>query len=102
MKPVRFYAEAEDELRCAAVFYERQQAGLGKRFLDAAFAAVYRMRLFPGASPSSVEGCRQVRVERFPLGIVFRERPDEIAVVAVIHFKRRPGYWRTRTGTGNR
>lgn len=96
MKPVRVYAEAEDELRCAAVYYEGQQAGLGKRFLDAVFAAVHRMRLFPAASPPSAEGCRQVRVERFPFGIVFSERPDEIVVVAVVHFKRRPGYWRER------
>ena len=96
MKPIRFYVEAEAELRCAAVFYERQQTGLGKRFLDAAFAAVHRMRLFPAASPPSAEGCRQIRVERFPFGIVFCERPDEIAVVAVVHFKRRPGYWRGR------
>ena len=93
MKPVRFYPAAESELLAAASFYEGQQSGLGKRFLDAASAAVHRIRLFPAAAPQSAQECRQVRVERFPYGIVFREHTDEIIIVAVIHFRQKPGYW---------
>jgi predicted transcriptional regulator len=34
MKPVVFHAEAEEELRSAAEFYESRSEGLGIRFLD--------------------------------------------------------------------
>jgi hypothetical protein len=33
-------------------------------------------------------------VGRFPFAVVYREiSPEEIEVVAVAHFKRRPKYW---------
>jgi hypothetical protein len=35
-------------------------------------------------------------VPRFPYRVVYRNRPDEIVVVAVAHLRRRPGYWKNR------
>lgn len=32
----------------------------------------------------------------FPFAIVYIEEPDRIWIVAVMHFKRRPGYWHGR------
>jgi len=36
-------------------------------------------------------------VRRFPFGILYRIEPEQIVVVAVMHLRRRPGYWRDRT-----
>ena len=32
----------------------------------------------------------------FPYAIIFLEKPEHIWIVAVMHMKRRPGYWRER------
>jgi hypothetical protein len=34
----------------------------------------------------------------FPYSIIFVEKPDYIWIVAVMHMKRRPSYWRQRLG----
>ena len=39
---------------------------------------------------------RRCCVERFPFGIVFREKEEEIQIIAVVHFKRDPDYWKQR------
>jgi hypothetical protein len=35
-------------------------------------------------------------LERFPFGIVYLERQDEIVVIAVSHLSRRRDYWLSR------
>jgi len=34
--------------------------------------------------------------ETFPYAVLYVEMPDHIAIYAVAHFKRCPGYWRKR------
>ena len=45
-----------------------------------------------------VEGTRRFLLQRFPYEIVYRVQGSRVLVVAVAHCKRRPGYWRERTG----
>ncbi|MND02599.1 hypothetical protein D3C83_220350 [compost metagenome] len=33
---------------------------------------------------------------RFPYAIVYLDLPDRLWIVAVMHFKQRPGYWARR------
>jgi hypothetical protein len=35
-------------------------------------------------------------LKRFPYGIVYQIRGDEISIVAVAHLHRQPGYWSER------
>jgi len=35
----------------------------------------------------------------FPYAVIFLAKPDFIWIVAVMHMKRRPGYWRERLGS---
>jgi hypothetical protein len=39
---------------------------------------------------------RRYRLKRFPYGIVYAPLPEEIAVIAVMHLHRNPGYWTKR------
>jgi len=39
---------------------------------------------------------RKCRVLRFPYGLLFRDREDHIEIIAVMHLRRRPGYWKDR------
>lgn len=41
-------------------------------------------------------GTRRIQVWRFPPGVVYTERGDEIVVLAVAHHRRRPEYWLRR------
>ena len=47
MKPIRFHPEADSEMVDAAVWYESQQKGLGKRFVTAVQDALNRIQLNP-------------------------------------------------------
>jgi toxin ParE1/3/4 len=39
---------------------------------------------------------RRVLANRFPYGIPYAPRPNTIYILAVMHLKRRPDYWRDR------
>ena len=39
---------------------------------------------------------RRKLVRRFPYAVISLEDADEIAVLAVMHLHRRPGYWQER------
>jgi len=34
--------------------------------------------------------------QEFPYAVVYLEQPDRVWIVAIMHLKRRPGYWRKR------
>lgn len=44
----------------------------------------------------AVYGARHVLLRRFPYFVVYRERSEDIHVIAVAHTSRKPGYWRHR------
>ncbi len=96
MKKVRFYPDAEIEMTEAATYYEKQQPDLGKRFLTAVQDAVNRVVVNPRLYPVVELDVRRCLTKTFPFGVLFRERPDEIIVVAVMHLHRDPDYWKHR------
>ena len=96
MKPIRFHPDADLEMLDAAVWYESQQPDLGKRFLAAVQDALSRIELNPELY-ALVEGdVRRCLTRTFPFGVLFRIRPDFIAVIAVMHLHRDPDYWKNR------
>jgi len=42
------------------------------------------------------EALRRFLVRRFPYGLLYRNEPTAIFIVAVMHLRRRPGYWKGR------
>lgn len=102
-KPIRVDAAAKAELRAAARWYEEQRAGLGSELISAIDEAMPRVaRLGPDCRPVyGVDpdlGVRRVQANRFPYAVVFIEMPKAIRVIAVMHERRRPGYWKKRLG----
>lgn len=99
--PVRFEVEAEHELDEAARRYEEQRPGLGQPFLQEVRATTERVRRFPRAGapvkhvPAEL-GSRHAPVKRFPYHVVYLETGNEIRVLAIAHYRRRPGYWLDR------
>lgn len=97
---VFFHPEARDEALAAATFYESQQPGLGRRFLDALAAVISRIETHPGMYPEIESSVRQARISPFTQGVIFRVSGSRIDVVAVMHLRREPGYWRSRSFEG--
>ena len=97
MKSVLFHPEAEEEMLAAAQFYQERAEGLGARFLTAVREAVERISLHPKASQViHGRGVRGGAVRTFPYSVLYVERTADILVLAVMHHRRRPSYWRER------
>ncbi|AUX43028.1 uncharacterized protein SOCE26_044680 [Sorangium cellulosum] len=59
-------------------------------------AAVDRIAEAPEQGPELEPGVRRLTLQRFPYGLLYVVEPDRILVLAVMHLRRRPGYWRGR------
>jgi len=97
MTDVRILAPAELEMIEAATYYEAHALGLGNDFLDEIETAVNRIRDFPEAASPLDFNIRRQLISRFPYALLYRIDPAEIVILAVMHFKRRPNYWISRT-----
>ena len=96
MMPVGFHPKADAEMTAAAIFYETQQKDLGKRFLASVQDAINKIQVNPLLYPEIEEGVRCCLTTTFPFGVVFRIVHDQYLIVAVMHLRRHPGYWKKR------
>jgi plasmid stabilization system protein ParE len=98
VKPVRIAPQASEEFTEAVRWYEGRRTGLGDEFYDSVVHAVSTLRRHPaiGVKVESPQPHRQVLVDGFPYRVIYRERSDDLYVVAVAHTSRRPGYWKHR------
>ncbi|MGD0262644.1 MAG: type II toxin-antitoxin system RelE/ParE family toxin [Verrucomicrobiota bacterium] len=89
----RFTSTAERELQEAIEFYEAAENGLGARFLDEVEAAVARIVAHPLAWTPLSPRTRRCRTHRFPYGLFYQIRTDEILVLSVMDLRRDPKRW---------
>lgn len=95
----RFLPPAEEEMTEASGFYQLASAGLGADFLNDVQNVVDTLRVHAAIGTPVGHGLRRALLHRFPFILIYSVEVDEILVVAVAHQKRRPGYWRDRTGS---
>ena len=96
MRSVEFHPEAEEEFISAARFYEDQTAGLGLDFIRTIQGTYERLLASPRSGTPLGRRLRRVLVPKFPYGLLYRVEPERIYIVAVMHLRRRPVYWRHR------
>lgn len=87
---------AADELVDAAEYYDEQTAGLGDEFLAEIEAAVTAIREFPQAWQLIEANVRRCLLRRLPYGLVYTVSKRRITIVATMHLRRAPGYWKKR------
>ena len=90
---VRFLEAARSDLREAIRYYNKQQPGLGRELRDEDYATIERITRLPEAWRALSENTRRCRVHRFPYGVIYQIRSDEILIVAIAHLHREPGSW---------
>ncbi len=93
MKPVKLIHEAETELWEAALYYERQQPGLGMEFIREVRTGLQLIQRAPQMWPEKARGMRRYLIARFPFLVHYRIEIEHIRVVAIAHGHRKPGYW---------
>jgi toxin ParE1/3/4 len=96
MMPFGFHPDARSEFLESVRYYQHQQSGLGERFLEAVRDAIQRVCDRPLLYRSIEVNVRKCHVVRFPYGIIYRLKDGKIEILAVMHLRRKPGYWRDR------
>jgi plasmid stabilization system protein ParE len=95
-RSISFHYLAEIELNEAAEYYDRERPGLGIVFLAEVERAVEFVLELPEGSPRVARTVRRKLLRRFPYGILYSVRPNEVRILAIMNHKRRPFYWRGR------
>ncbi len=80
----------------AIEYYNYEARGLADRFLTEALNVIDRICKFPDAWHFCSKRTRRCQTRRFPYGIIYQIREDEILVVAVANLHRKPDYWKDR------
>jgi plasmid stabilization system protein ParE len=88
-----FNPQAQTELREAAAYYGLESEALRKRFLLAVEEALQHVLQYPKAAKVIRGDVRRQPLRRFPYGLLYTIRNDEVRILAVMHRRRRPFYW---------
>jgi toxin ParE1/3/4 len=91
-----FHPEAEEEFKAAIDYYEAREPGLGYDFSAEVFTAIQNILHIPGAWPAIAEDVRRCLINRFPYGVLYSIEQSGIFVLAVMHLRRHPDYWKSR------
>jgi plasmid stabilization system protein ParE len=94
----RFHPRAFSELVEAVDFYLELSPQAASGFVDAFETAVAFVRENPGAAVRVERDVRRWNLRRFPYAVIFRDGDDGIVIIAVMHARREPRYWKGRLG----
>jgi plasmid stabilization system protein ParE len=93
---VGFHRAAQVELEEAVAFYGGRSPVIGRAFRDEVSDAVDRLMAHPSIGLEVRSSLRRYVLKRFPYSLIYRPTADQILILAVMHHKRKPEYWRDR------
>jgi toxin ParE1/3/4 len=96
VRSVRYLDEAREEFLHEVQYFTAVSPRLGERFDMAVQKAEAFAAKFAEAGSPYKYGTRRVFPGKFKFSIVYLTRPNEVVVIALAPFKRKPGYWRSR------
>jgi toxin ParE1/3/4 len=104
MKQVKIGKDAAQELEEAAAWYESEQKGLGIRLISAFEHGIQLLHepnppLIPVQGEAGGKGAKKLILHKFPFSVIVYEMEDTVAVVALSHHSRKPGYWKLRVAS---
>lgn len=94
--PIVTRPAAAAEIEAAYRWYEKERAGLGSEFLEAADGLLRVIAKDPERFPLVYKDARRALLKRFPYSIFYRIVSSQIVVIACFHGKRNPKVWRLR------
>lgn len=84
------------EFEEAVQFYQPRGRTLGRRFDHEVRATIARIVATPDRWRILEQDVRTCRVRVFPYAVLYTIETDYVLIVALMHGKRLPGYWRHR------
>ena len=93
---VRRLSAAEDEFLNSVAFYLGESPQAAERFVNEVESAVEELSRDPNLYPVYEDIVRRKVLNAFPFSIYYFIENDEVVIVAIMHNKRRPKYWRKR------
>lgn len=91
-----FHPEADEEFNEAIDYYENNEPGLGYDFSIEVHSSIQNIVNFPTAWPGLQDDIRRCLVKRFPYGVVYSIEQNGIFILAIMHLRRHPDYWKNR------
>jgi hypothetical protein len=91
-----FHPEAEEEFYAGIDYYEDCEVGLGFDFSVEIFTAVNNIINYPEAWPIVEDDIRRCLINRFPFGVLYSLEQTSVLILAVMHQRRQPDYWKNR------
>ncbi len=86
--------QAEREARQSFLWYYERSPVAAYEFRAAFEEAMEHIKAFPLAAPEFDEGLRRWMLNRYPYSLIYEVEGEQITIVACMHSKRRPGYWK--------
>jgi hypothetical protein len=98
-------SSAEREAFEAAIWLEQRQPGLGDSFLGELARCFDRIATRPESHSRyepyrGTDSIRRCKVRPFSYLVIYRQREEELLVIAICHGRRMPLYWLQRLSTG--
>lgn len=93
---IRFSDMARIEFDEVIEYYNCVAPGLGREFVNEVVNALDRIGTFPEAWHPYTKQTRRCQTRRFPYGIVYQIKKDEIEIIAIANLHREPDYWKER------
>jgi len=91
-----FHPDAEFELNASVDYYQKCKDGLGAEFAYEVQKTIQRILEFPDAWQKLDKEIRRCLTNRFPFGVIYFQKGDEIIILAIMQLNRKPYYWKDR------
>ena len=89
----RFHPLAVEELTDSIDYYEDKSLGLGFEFSKEIYSTIQRILQFPKAWSKISQNCRRCITQRFPYGVIYQVKEDEIIIVSIMQLNKKPKSW---------
>jgi hypothetical protein len=93
---IRILDAASQDLIDGARFYEKQQIGLGRYFIDSLFSDIDSLLVYAGIHPIFFGSYQRMLAKRFPFAIYYKVDVNMVSVHAVLDCRRNPAWLRKR------
>ena len=93
---IKILESAKDDLKEGFYFYELQERGIGKYFLDALSADIESLRLFAGIHSIHFDKYYRLLSKRFPFAVYYCIEKNKVRIYAVLDCRRDPAWIRQR------
>lgn len=96
MKSVFFHQAAKEELLNARDYYDDLSFGLGKSFVIEIEKTINIIKKNPLAYPIIKKNLHKAVIMKFPYSVLYVIERERIYLLAIMHQKRKPLYWKNR------